>query len=191
MFHTRRSLVLLTAVATLGTIAHAQTPAKDPHRDGISLALSYDTLGGNLTTNNSFATQGGAAELNYSFLHGFGATASVLGVHADSIGSGVPVNMVIVTFGPSYTYSHHRASLFVHGLVGEVDGFQGLYPQGGTASSSANALAVQAGGGLDVVLSRHLAVRMVQADYVRTQLPNSLTNVQNSVRLGVGIVIRR
>jgi peptidoglycan-associated lipoprotein len=190
MFHTRRSLVLLTAAATLGTIAHAQTPAKDQYKDGISLALTYDTLGGHMTNANSFSTQGGAAELNYSFLRGFGATASVLGLHADSIGSGVPVNMVIVTFGPSYTYGHRRASLFAHGLVGVAEGFQGLYPQGGVATSSANSLAVQTGGGVDVGLSRHVAVRLVQVEYVRTQLPNSLTNVQNNLRLGVGIVLR-
>jgi peptidoglycan-associated lipoprotein len=190
MFNTRRSLALLTAVATFGTIAHAQTQPKDQRRDRVSLALSYDTLGGSMTNSNSFTTQGGAAEVNYSFFHGFGATASVLGLHADSIGSGVPVNMMIVTFGPSYTYSHRRASLFAHGLIGVVDGFQGLYPQGGVASSSANALAVQTGGGLDVGISQHLAVRLVQADYVRTQLPNSSTNVQNNLRLAVGIVLR-
>ena len=195
MFNARRSLVLLTAVGSLGTIVHAQTQAKDRYRDGVSLALSYDTLGGSITTRNTFGTQGGAAEVNFSFFHGLGATASVLGLHADSVGSGVPVNLMIVTFGPSYTYtcSRHGArpvSLFAHGLVGEVDGFHGLYPQAGTASSSADSLAVQAGGGVDIGLTRLLAVRLVQADYVRTQLPNSLTNVQNSVRLGVGIVLR-
>jgi hypothetical protein len=193
MFHTRRSLVLLTAAACFGSVAQAQTPAKDLHTDGISLALSYDTLGGSMTNSNSFTTQGGAAELNYRFFQGFGATASVLGVHAGSIGSGVPVNLMIVTFGPSYTYSRHGshpASFFAHGLVGVAEGFQGLYPQGGVATSSANSLAAQAGGGIDISVSRHVAVRLVQADYVRTQLPNSLTNVQNSVRLGVGIVLR-
>jgi hypothetical protein len=51
-------------------------------------------------------------------------------------------------------------------------------------------LAVQAGGGIDFRVSRHLDVRAVQADYVRTQLPNSLSNAQNSLRLGVGIVLR-
>jgi peptidoglycan-associated lipoprotein len=190
MFHIRRSLALLTVVAIFGTIAHAQTQAKDVHKEGVSLALSYDTLGGSTTHSSSFTTQGGAAEVNYSFFHGLGATASVLGLHADSIGSGVPVNMVIVTFGPSYTYSHRRANLFVHGLVGRVNAFDGLYPQGGGASSSANSLALQAGGGIDVGLSRHVAVRLVQLDYVRTQLPNSLTSVQNSMRLGVGMVLR-
>jgi hypothetical protein len=193
MFNARRLLVLLTAVACLGTTAHAQTQAKDRYRNDVSLALSYDTLGGNITNTNGFGTQGGAAEVNYSFFRGLGATASVLGVHADTIGSGVPVSLMILTFGPSYTYSRHGAhtvSFFAHGLVGEVDGFQGLYPQGGTAGSSANSLALQAGGGVDIGVTRHLAVRLVQADYVRTQLPNSLSNVQNSIRLGVGIVLR-
>jgi peptidoglycan-associated lipoprotein len=46
-----------------------------------------------------------------------------------------------------------------------------------------------AGGGVDIGLSRHIALRLVQADYVRIQLPNSITNVQNNFRLGAGIIL--
>jgi peptidoglycan-associated lipoprotein len=188
MVYARRLLVLLIAVVATGAVAQAQSAA--PQRDGVSLALSYDALGSNITNTNRFWMQGGAAELTGSFFHGFGATASVLGLHTANSGGGVPVNLVVATFGPSYSYRRRHLSVFAHGLVGEADGFAGVYPQAGGAISSASSLAVQAGGGVDVGLSRHLAVRVVQADYVRTQLPNSLTNVQNSLRLGVGIVIR-
>jgi peptidoglycan-associated lipoprotein len=195
MFDARRPLVILTVAACLGMMAQAQTQAKDRYKDGVSLALHYDMLRGGLTNGNSFGTQGGAAEVNCSFFHGFGGTASVLGLHADGIGTGVPVNLVILTFGPSYTYTYghrgaHPVSFFAHGLIGEADGFDGLYPHGGVASSSTDSLAVQAGGGVDVGVSRHLAVRIVQADFVRTYLPNSQSNVQNNLRLGVGIVLR-
>jgi hypothetical protein len=195
MFNARRSLVLFAAVGFLGTAALAQGTANDPHRGGVSLAFSYDTLGSSLTNTNRFWMQGGAAELSGSFFRGFGATASVLGLHTANSGSGVPVNLVIATFGPGYTYTHsrhggHAISFFGHALVGEADGFWGLYPQTGGAGTSASSLAVQAGGGIDFRVSRHLDVRAVQADYVRTQLPNSLSNAQNSLRLGVGIVLR-
>jgi peptidoglycan-associated lipoprotein len=188
MFNARRMLILLIAVVATGALARAQTGA--PKSNGVSLAITYDALGSNITNTNRFWMQGGAAELTGSFFHGFGATASVLGLHTANSGGGVPVNLVIATFGPSYHYGRRRVGVFAHGLVGEADGFRGVYPQAGGATPSASSLAVVAGGGVDVGVSRHLAVRVVQADYVRTQLPNSLTNVQNSVRLGVGIVIR-
>ena len=188
MFNARRLLVLLIAVALTGAVARAQTIA--PHRDGVSLAITYDTLGSNLTNASRFWMQGGAAELTRGFFHGFGTTASVLGLHTANSGGGVPVNMVVATFGPSYRYRFRRGDFFVHGLVGEADGFSGVYPQAGGSTPSANSLAVQVGGGVDIGVMRHLALRLVQADYVRTQLPNSLSNVQNSLRLGAGIVLR-
>jgi peptidoglycan-associated lipoprotein len=48
---------------------------------------------------------------------------------------------------------------------------------------------VLAGGGVDIGLSRHISLRLAQADYVRMQLPNSITNVQNNIRLGAGIIL--
>ena len=201
----RRSLVLLTAAALIGTVAHAQSTAVgtvahtqstalDTHTSRVSLALTYDTQGSNLTTTNRFWLQGGAAELTAAVFHGFGATATVLGLHSANSGGGVPLNLVTFAFGPSYTYTHHHGAhslnIFAHGLVGEADGFHGTYPGPNGPLPSASSLAVLAGGGIDLGLSHHLAVRIVQADYVRTQLPNSLTNVQNSLRLGIGIVLR-
>jgi hypothetical protein len=39
-------------------------------------------------------------------------------------------------------------------------------------------------------LSRHLAVRALDAAWLHTQLPNATTNAQNNVRLGPGVVFR-
>jgi hypothetical protein len=52
-------------------------------------------------------------------------------------------------------------------------------------------LAAKVGGGLDLKLSHHVSVRLVEANWLRTQLPNSTTNVQNDVELGAGIVFRK
>jgi hypothetical protein len=53
-----------------------------------------------------------------------------------------------------------------------------------------NSFGLEVGGGVDIGLSRHFAVRAIQADWLRTQFPNSTTNIQNSFRLGAGIVLR-
>jgi peptidoglycan-associated lipoprotein len=189
-----RPLALLAAaLCCVGAQAQATAP-KQGLPCHVQLAFTYDTQGSNLTTTSRFWLQGGAAEVNARVFHGLGFTASGMGLHVGTTTGGVPVNLVIVTFGPSYVYSRpfhsHSVDLFAHGLIGEADGFSGLYPAAGAPLTSSNSLAAQAGGGVDIGLSRHLALRLVQADYVRTQLPNSFSNVQNSLRLGVGIVLR-
>jgi hypothetical protein len=35
---------------------------------------------------------------------------------------------------------------------------------------------------------RHLSVRLIEVNWLRTQLPNSTTNIQNDLELGAGIV---
>jgi hypothetical protein len=91
-----------------------------------------------------------------------------------------------------------RYAVFAEALAGESNGFHSLFSEGsgpvgsvnaGT-TSSANALAVDVGGGLDVRLNRHFALRVFRASCLRTQFPNSTTNVQNSLSLGAGFVLR-
>jgi peptidoglycan-associated lipoprotein len=148
--------------------------------------------GSNLTTSSSFWLQGGAAEVNMRIFRGLGATASVMGVHTGNSGGGVPVSLIAETFGPSYTFTRpmhsHSVSFFARGLLGESNGFNGVYPSKGGLLSSSDSLAAVIGGGVDISLSHHLGLRVVQVDYVRTQFPNSLENVQNNLRIGAGII---
>jgi peptidoglycan-associated lipoprotein len=156
--------------------------------------VTYDAVGANLTTNNSFWLNGGGADLNATISHGFGVQASLMGLHTANSGGNVPVNLFVETFGPCYTvgshFGTHAVAVSVHGLVGEANGFDGLYPTPRGADSGANGLAVQAGGNFDIGVGHRLAVRVIEADWLRTQLPNSTTNVQNNLRLGAGIVFR-
>jgi hypothetical protein len=43
--------------------------------------------------------------------------------------------------------------------------------------------ALQVGGSVDIGLSRHFALRVFQADWLRAQFPNADTNVQNNFRV--------
>ncbi len=47
-----------------------------------------------------------------------------------------------------------------------------------------------AGGGFDLRISRHLAIRPVEADYVLTLLPNGVNGTQNNLRLSAGVILR-
>jgi hypothetical protein len=49
---------------------------------------------------------------------------------------------------------------------------------------------MQAGGGMELTLYRWLALRLFEAEYVRTQLPNGYANTQNDLRLSAGLTLR-
>jgi hypothetical protein len=167
----------------------------------IDLAVTYDVLHTNDITAQSFWMQGGAVELGARAYRGFGIVARVEGSHAGTNSTTrEPLNLVTTVFGPRYTVNlrSHRYALFGEGLVGVANGFHSLFSEGsgpvgsvnaGT-TSSANALAVDVGGGLDVSLNHRFAIRAIRASYLRTQFPNSTTNVQNSLSLGAGLVMQ-
>lgn len=58
------------------------------------------------------------------------------------------------------------------------------------ATSSASGLALKVGGSMNYTLSRRLAVRVVEANWLRTQLPNATTDVQNNLYIGTGLILR-
>jgi hypothetical protein len=68
-----------------------------------------------------------------------------------------------------------------------MHGFNGLYPATSGATSSAKSLAMQAGGGLNLYFTRNFGLRLLEADYVRTVLPNGAANIQSDMRLSVGL----
>ncbi len=190
------ALMLMLGASHIGAAQSvtAGVPESAGDRGVLSLALTFDSAGANITTSNKFWLAGGSAELNATVIRGFGLTASVTGLHAGNSGGGVPVNLIVGTFGPSYSLqsrlAKHPAMFFVHGLIGEANGFKGVYPKSTAPDSSANGLAARVGGGLDLKVSHHISIRLIEAHWLRTQLPNSMTNIQNDLELGAGMVFR-
>ena len=164
----------------------------------VDLAITYSAQHGSLTSGESFWAQGGSAELTATFYHGLGMATNVTGTHAANISSsGVGLTLVTATFGPTYTWAlpQHRNSpgqlrFLGESLIGIANGVGSVFPDPSGAQSDANGLALQIGGGTDLDLSTHFAVRLFHADWLRTQLPNGTTNVQNNLQLDAGIVFR-
>jgi hypothetical protein len=145
---------------------------------------------------NSWLT-GGGIEYGVDAFRGFGLAVAITGLQTSSIGNpGVPLAFVTTTFGPRYRYTRAlgsgRGSLSVFGeaLLGEANAFHSSLPSTQGVTDSANSLALQVGGGIDVGLSRRVAFRALQAEWLRTQLQNGTTNVQNHLQLGSGLVLR-
>jgi hypothetical protein len=142
-----------------------------------------------------FWFKGGGLDAAVTMKNGFGAAFAFNADHASNILSGVDANKLSFMGGPRYTRAMPktrggadlRYQIFAQGLVGGVHGFNGVYPATGGAVGSANALAVEAGGGFNLLCSHNWGVRLVEADYVRTALPNASGNVQNDFRLSFGI----
>jgi hypothetical protein len=194
--HTRSWTIAAMAILGYG-ILYAQNPPKPAPVD---VAITYDTLHINNIGGGSRWMQGGTVELQAPLYRGLGVAARVEGFHtgASSVGN-VPLSLVTVLFGPRYTVASHsdRCRVFGEALVGESNAFDSLFSVGsgpvgsvntGT-TSSATTLAVEAGGGLDVRLTRRLAVRAIQVNYLYSQFPNASANVQNNFSLGAGIVL--
>jgi hypothetical protein len=114
---------------------------------------------------------------------------------------GAPYNLnlhqVTIVAGPRYTWmlsdaaTPHRVSMYGQVLVGAVHAFDGVFPHanGGasTISTTATSVAVQAGGGLNMRLTQNLGLRLLEADYVMTRLPNNANNYQGDIRFSNGI----
>jgi hypothetical protein len=183
---------LILAGAILSSAFSAQA-APVPHESVLEVAFTYTGTGSNLIDSSRFSMQGGAVQLHGKFYGSWGVVADVSGGHIANItSSGVGLDLITATFGPRCTWkpAHGRYSIYGQGLLGEGWGTNSIFPSPSGAETVANNIAVKAGGGVTIDLARHFALRAVEADYLRTQLPNSTTNVQNNLQLGAGIVLR-
>lgn len=196
-----RYFLLLAAPLFLATIslrAQAVATSSTPGHQEVDLAVTYTAQYSNLVSDPTFWHQGGSIELSTQTYRGFGIAANIAGTQiGNAANSGVGLSMVTATFGPRYTWyrsigSARKKSLaiFGQGLIGEAHGFNSYFPTTGGSLTDYNSFALQVGGGLDIGLSRHFAVRAFQADWLRTQFPNSTTNIQNTLRIGAGVVLR-
>jgi outer membrane protein OmpA-like peptidoglycan-associated protein len=101
-------------------------------------------------------------------------------------------------FGPRVSFGKaNRVVPFAQALFGGVHASE-ITLSGCTGSlctplPAQNAFAMTAGGGVDLRLSRHVALRVVQAEYLMTRfadLSGGSNNSQNDIRLSSGLVFR-
>ncbi|MCL5006119.1 MAG: porin family protein [Acidobacteria bacterium] len=93
-------------------------------------------------------------------------------------------------YGPRYTLALPRIHPFVHALLGTVHGVATVPSPTipfATTTVTENALGLAFGGGINVKATRHIWLRLIQVDYIRSQFPN---NGQNETRISAGLVFR-
>jgi hypothetical protein len=182
--------VAATAAASLAAQEAGSKNAPQPLPQ-CNVALTYAATSSDTIAGNRFWIQGGSGQLELRLYRGLGGVAEVGGAHVANINSsGVGLDMVTAVFGPRYTWAppQQKYALFAQTLVGVADGFNSVFPAASAPTSSAHSLALEVGGGMNIALSRHVALRAFDAGWLRTQLPNSKSSVQNNLRLGAGVV---
>ncbi len=120
----------------------------------------------------------GAENLN-SWLGGVLDFSSHYGTRA-----GVNVNTQSIMYGPRFAYRKSRTvTPSVHALFGAVHGSAGLYG----ISMPDTHFGMALGGAVDVRVNDRIALRVVQADYLRTRFLNLR---QDNIRVSAGLVFR-
>src|SRR6202158_3266821 len=154
---------------------------------------------------------GGDANIAFNVNHYLGLVADFGGYPASSptiTGPGTPSSRVVDAdvrvftsiFGQRLSYRNPRITPFAQALFG-VAHAGAVSISGCTGSSvciplpSENAFAMVVGGGFDANLHHWLAIRLIQADYFRTQFkdpssPTGPSGQRNNVRLSTGLVFR-
>jgi hypothetical protein len=92
-------------------------------------------------------------------------------------------------FGPRLNLRKSRFTPYVQFLFGGAYEWGVIHASG--ISTTQNGFAMAAGGGLDITISRHFAVKPFQVEYVMTQVPqlaSNLNSAQNNLRYSAGIV---
>jgi hypothetical protein len=167
----------------------------------VDVALTYAAERGQLAPSNCdcFWMNGAGLDAAVNFRRGFGLVASISGSTASNVTSGVDVNRIVYLVGERFTHALHngpnanaarKLDFFGQWLVGGVHGFDGVYPATGGVTATANGYALQLGGGLNLALNNHLGLRLLDAEYLYTTLPNNASDTQNDLRLSAGVSYR-
>ncbi|MGA8744095.1 MAG: outer membrane beta-barrel protein [Terracidiphilus sp.] len=122
---------------------------------------------------------------------GLGVAGDLGVVHTGQLnGANYGLTLTTFTAGPRLRLPGKRLHTFGQALFGVAHGSGSQFPSGDTLVSSANSFALDLGGGADYSISEKLSLRAVQIDYLRTSLPNILSDWQNNLRIGVGVTVR-
>ena len=90
-------------------------------------------------------------------------------------------------FGPRFNWRKSRVVPYAQFLFGGADA------GGVSGSTTRNGFASAAGGGIDIAVTSHIALKPIQVEYVTAQLPDLASNrngFQNNLRYSGGVVFR-
>jgi outer membrane immunogenic protein len=195
--HTRairlRRRVLFGVLSALCVIASPRASAQDPSK--FELGADYNFVRANAPPGGCgcISMNGGDGWGAYNFTNSWAAVGQIDAQQASNIGGSSGPNLTLVSFlvGPRYrAHLGDRFTPFAQFLIGGAHASGSLSPTNTVAGASSNAFAMIAGGGLDIGLTPHIAIRAGEVDYYFTEFDNGVNQHQNNLRVAAGIVLR-
>lgn len=190
----RRAVLVLLMAA----VCAACVPAARAQRSG-DFGLTYTQERSKFVGSSSsdfFYIRGASADISFDLVKGLGISATGTGLAGNDVKGSIDIQQITFLVGPRYTYNlghitptawGRKGGIFAEGKVGYTFATAGVYPLNGVITNHASALTYSGGGGVNLHIYHRFDLRLIEADLVRTQLPNGGSNVQNTLRLASGI----
>ena len=161
-------------------------------KEACDLEFGYDYMRAPDESAKSLNGFGGSLFCNVkSWIAIGGDFGALFGSTTDTVGTTkVDVSLHRQTYlgGPQFKfYQNDKVKVFGRSLFGVVHDTTKITIGSTTTDFSANAFAWDVGGGVDMIINNHIAIRPIQVDYMRTHFGGEW---QNNYRLSAGVVIR-
>ena len=183
----KTSFLLVVLIAVAGIALPAKAQDETPR---LEVYAGYDYTRENATNHitgvppsQSVNGNGASGQLEFDATRWLGIVADLAGYAVARTGFAT-THQVSFLFGPRANLRRGRLTPFAQVLFG------GVWAEDAIVLGSKTAFGMTAGGGLDFKLSRHIAIRPLQAEYFLTKFPDGLNNRQNNFRYSAGIVFR-
>jgi outer membrane immunogenic protein len=181
--------LLLTAMLLFASVSAAD--AQNAYSGDVAAVYHWVRSNAGPGDCGCFGLNGGGLSGTWNF---HGAWSIVADISAEHTSSGAPIgnSLTLTSFLAGARYQipqpwfegNHQPQPFAQVLLGST------HAGGGVAGVADGVFefATRIGGGVDVPLNPHFAVRVVQVDYYLTTFANSTNNHQNNFLVGAGIV---
>ena len=184
-----RSLLLSTVLLLAG--ASAALAQQDTYSGDVAAAYHWMRANAGPGQCGCFGMNGGGLSGSWNFRSSWSA---VVDVSAENRSSTPPANdsLTLISYLAGARYKlpqpwlegNHKPQPFAQIILGAAHAGGG---EAGVADGSYK-FATRIGGGIDVPLSAHVAVRIIQIDYYLTTFANATNDHQNNLLVGTGIV---
>jgi outer membrane immunogenic protein len=183
---------LFALMVGMGSLFSASAQAQDAPRVDVGLDYNYVRTNAPPGGCGCITLHGGDGWAAVNVTNSIAIVGQVSGQRASNIeGRGGDLAFTSFLVGPRYSFTVTRRFVpFAQVLFGGAHISGPLAPGKSDIPGSANAFAMTAGGGVDIGLNRHFAIRAAQIDYYMTRFSNGVNDRQNNLRLSAGVVVR-
>ena len=201
----RAGAMLAMALGALSFAAAGQAPSGGAQSSpvqtspvqGFDLATNFTYKIAKISeTTTRVVLPGGSVDAAYTFggsFRGLGVVIDFNGEAASNVEPGVNLTQISALGGLRYSFlvakrSPRPVTLYGEVLGGRVSARDSLFPGPSGTTTTAGSLAFQAGGGANIRLTHSISLRMLEADFITTHLPNAANSRQYDVRFSNGVV---